>query len=268
MIMLKQKIIIAGLFLSVLLSASDKNEAAITQYLKQGIAKESARQLKEASLNSIRFLNSKKIDDTWTGYFVALKVDVMESGSIETLPLTSILFTDGKRVIEEIQTPLAQEIKQDLVPKINPSMYGLDHHVAGNINAKHKIVVFSDPICPGCRKAIPQILNRVRNNPAEFSLYFYHYPLERIHPEAVNIVKGMIALQGMGKKDVIDRVYKEEIQNIDDLKGLYGNFKITKKDIQHYKNDLEVTEKLAVGGTPTLYYDGVADPRGKKFFNK
>lgn len=256
---------------SMSLFAGDINQDLITNYLKQSIAKEAAKQPgKKASVKSIRFLTTKKIDKLWTGYFISMKVNVADDGeaAAEVIPANVILFTDGKSVKEELAGPLGQDITASLLPVVNEAMYDTDHLIAGNKNAKHKIIVFSDPICPGCRKVIPKILERVRNNPNEFALYFYHFPLEHIHPEAVDLVKGMIALHRMGKKDVIDRVYKGDIQNIDDLKRMYGSFKITQKDVQHYKNDLEVTEQLAVGGTPTLFYDGVNDLHGKKFFKK
>ena len=255
---------------AISLFAGDINHELLTSYLKQSISKEVAKQPnKKALIKNIRFLTSKKIDKTWTGYFISMKVTVFDNGEsgAEVIPAQVILFTDGKSVTEELAGPLGQDITASLIPTVDESMYAADHIIAGNKSAKHKIVVFSDPVCPGCRKALPRILTRVRNNPNEFVLYFYHFPLEHIHPEAVGIVKGMIALHRIGKRDVIDRVYTEDIQSFSDLKKMYGDIKISEKDVQHYKNDLDVTERLAVAGTPALYYDGVNDPHGKRFFS-
>ena len=263
----------AGFFSLLMFSAAafanERDETLINKFMKQELAKEISKMPdKKASIQSIRFLTEKKINKIWTGYFFVMKISLTEDGETKVAPSKFIMFTDGQTVTGELPSHLAKNIVVDLTPKIEPLMYDEDHYVAGNKNAKHKIVVFSDPICPGCRNAIPKILDKVRKNPKDYVLYFYHFPLEQIHPQAAGIVKSMNALERLGKHDVIDRVYRGEVDSVDDLQRIYGKFKITKKDVEKYKNDLEVTERMAVAGTPSLYYDGESDPFGKKFFNK
>lgn len=260
---------IAALMLIGISLYANPNHDAITGFLKRSVAAEAIKYPgKKVNIKDIRFLNSKKIDKDWTGYFVTAKIDVTENGEQETVRYQSIFFTNGSLVTDQMSTPLAKDIQSDLVPKAVPAMYDEAHWIAGNKGAKNKIVLFSDPQCPGCRHWVPKIIEKVKANPNKFVLYFYHYPLTQIHPESAEIVQGMIALHRMGKDDIVERVYREEVNSAVDLEKMFGGYKVTKKDIEHYKNDLEWVEKLAVPGTPGLYVNGELDLGGKKFFSK
>lgn len=248
---------------------SQKDETVIKNYLIGTVDKGNTLSLdKEVKIREVNFLNSKKVDEQWTGYYVSMRLMVLEGKKKSVVPVSFVLFTDGKVVTKDLAIPGAQDIASGLLPAIIPSMYNDEHFLAGHKNAKHKLVVFSDPICPACRNALPKILNKVRSNPDEFVLYYYHFPLENLHPQAPSLVKGMIALQRMGKKGIVDQVYTQDIKSLGALNKVYGSIKITQKDIKHYNYDLKMVEKLAVSGTPTLYYDGEIDQYGKKFFNK
>lgn len=261
---------IAGLLIAPILAASlyaDANHDAITGFLKNSIAKEALKYPeKKVLIRDIRFLNSKKLDKEWTGYYVTAKLDVTENGEREIAPYQSVLFTNGKVVTWQLATPLAEDIAADLTPKVPSVMYDSRHLIAGSAKAKHKIVVFSDPLCPACQHWVPKVIEKVKNNPSRFALYYYHFPLEQLHPESPGIVKGMIALQRSGKKGVVERVYRGGVENEIDLEKMYGGYRVTKKDIEHYKSDLEWAEKLAVRGTPSLYLDGELDVGGKNFW--
>lgn len=260
-----------GLFLSIIASVSlyaGPHQDAIKTYLEQSISKESVKSGKKATISGFSFSQGKQVDKEWAGYFVRAKINVLENGGNQVIPFSSVFFTNGYFVTNELSTPKADDIKEDLYPKITPSMYDDERLIAGNKNAKHKLVLFSDPICPACRQAVPRILQKVRNNPSEYALYYYHFPLQQIHPTAYAVSQGMIALHRMGKKDVLDRVYGDGVETMKELEIMYGGIKITKKDKEHLEEDLNVTEYLAVRGTPTLYFDGEMDLGGKKFFSK
>lgn len=260
--------LIGLLFISSVIHAADHNKEVIEQYLKRSLSQELAKNPSiKAKVEYIRFLSQKQVDKDWTGYYVSMKLKIMENGQGRTTFVRSPLFTNGKMVTDDLSTPLGGQISTELVPTIPSGMYDAEHYVAGNKNALHRLVLFTDPLCPSCRMVMPRILKKVRDNPSKYVLYVYHYPLESIHPESAGIVKGMIALWRSGKRDVFDRVYSEDIASSSDLNRMYGGFKISKKDIAQYKKDLEKTELLAVAGTPYLYFDGVMDSHGRKFFN-
>jgi len=250
-------------------AAMDAKQIVIYKYLKQQLNQELIKNPgNKVKIVYTRFLTSKTVDQTWSGYFVSMKLNVSNGKESETRFFRSVLFTDGKYVTDELSTPLGDQIAADLTPKVTKDMYDAEHYVCGNKNALHKLVLFTDPLCPACRIAMPKILKKVRQNPTLFALYVYHYPLINLHPKSEEIVKGVISLTRAGKKDIFDKVYTEDISSAEDLRRMYGSYKITQKDVVNYKKDLEATERLAVVGTPSLYFDGVLDPFGKKFFSK
>lgn len=257
--------------LSVNLWADAKGEKAITSFLARSIAEDAAHMpTKKITLGAVRFVSSGVVDQNWQAYLVGFDVVVVGEDKKKTVFKTNrqLYYSNGVEVRDELNIPQAQGIEQKISPKPSNELYDDKHYVAGNKNAAHKLILFTDPLCPACRKAVPMILNKVQSNPDGYALYIYHYPLERLHPESPAICEAMIALKASGVKDVESKVYKETITSANDLKKLFGGYSTGSNTKKELASDIKWAEKLAVGGTPTLFYDGEIDPFGKKLFSK
>ncbi len=162
-----------------------------------------------------------------------------------------------------------KDLAKDIRPEITSEYYQDSHLIAGKKDAKHKIVVFSDPICPFCKRVVPTLYKQVKEHPDDFALYYYHMPLTRIHPSAPTLVKVMEALQKKGEFDKAMKVYdtkvsyaeRDEQKILDTINKELGT-KLTKEDIntpeikEILKKDKEMAMKVMLKGTPTVYIDG------------
>ncbi len=162
-----------------------------------------------------------------------------------------------------------KDLAKDIRPEIGAEYYQNSHLIAGKKDAKHKLVVFSDPKCPFCKKIVPKIYKKVKENPDTFALYYYHMPLERIHPSAKTLVRAMEVLQKKGEFDKAMQVYntkvsyaeRDEKKILDTLNKELG-VNITKEDIHKaeiekaIKEDKNMALKVMLKGTPTVYLDG------------
>jgi protein-disulfide isomerase len=144
--------------------------------------------------------------------------------------------------------------------------------VFGNENAKHKIVIFSDPLCPYCQRSIPPLLDYVKKYPKTFAVYYYHLPLERIHPAAVTLTKAMTVATNKGNPDAIARGYSAKVgakegsnKVILEAFNRATGMKLELKDVlnadvsKHLEHDREVATELMVNSTPTIFFDGKKD---------
>jgi protein-disulfide isomerase len=118
----------------------------------------------------------------------------------------------------------------------------------------------------------------MKKEPKKFAVYYYHFPLARLHPAAVVLVQAATAAELKGVKDVVLKLYKVEVneKETDAVKILAAFNKavgsnITPEDLKnpavqkHIAFDQEVAASLMVGGTPTLYFDDKVDNTKKKY---
>ena len=177
-----------------------------------------------------------------------------------------------------------KQVGKDLRPNVNISYYNDAHLIAGKKDAKHKLVVFSDPMCPFCQRYVPDIYKDVKANPDEFALYYYHMPLTRIHPVSGVLTRVMEVLQHQGKIDDAMKMYSLNISlretNEDKILAAVKKqlkVEVSKADINSQeikdamKFDKDKATRIMLKGTPTVYIDGKFDPETvsyKKFINK
>jgi len=209
----------------------------------------------------------------WDGLIVELKGKANTQNGIVPFNEKNIYFVNGGVMAPDlVDLKTGRSIKSQVTPKMKTAYYDDAHRVYGNKNAKHTITIFSDPLCPYCQKSVPEALDYVKKYPKTFAVYYYHLPLESIHPASITLVKAMNVLQKDGKKDFIQKAYKTSIEASEqDSKKILEAFnkavgtKVTLKDIDsktvlsHYKHDLDVASSLMVRGTPTIFIDGSKD---------
>lgn len=215
----------------------------------------------------------KDLVEKWKGY--VFNIDLTQKG--RRYVEKDIIFSDGVVVTSsliDINTDV--NYKDKMFPLLSNDYYKEEYLIAGNKDAKNKIVVFSDPLCPICVRFIPKLINEVARNPKELSLYYIHFPLE-MHPTAGVLSRAMVKATKDGVKNVASKVYTASFERFYDAyknrdeqitldafnKVLGTNYLLkdvnTKEFNAEEKLHLELGSRVMVRGTPTIYFNGALD---------
>ncbi|QIR74862.1 DsbA family protein [Sulfurospirillum diekertiae] len=213
----------------------------------------------------------------WMVYFVRIDLNLVKQEG-KKLSVNDMVFTNGK-ILSKDFTNLnnGRSVKGSYSLDMDASAYNKEHLLEGNLNAPHKIVVFSDPSCPFCMDFVPEVLADVQKYPETFALFYYHFPLN-IHPASPTLVKAMIFAEEKGDHEIVKKVYKEffDIKETDEKaildifnKALNKNFTIEQINQPHIlkqlNSDQELANALMVNGTPTIYLDGKKDDTKRSY---
>ncbi|CAA6804208.1 MAG: Secreted protein, suppressor for copper-sensitivity ScsC [uncultured Sulfurovum sp.] len=255
-----------------LLAVSQKS---VEFYVKQYIEKKTS-----SPVQSIETLSSYPIEGTngWKVYFLALDVKVNMGGKVVPQKLNQVVFNKGSKIAFSLKDNKGKDYAKILKPKVPASAYDKKHLLAGDVNAKHKILVMSDPFCPFCQEIVPKLIETVQQNPKVFSLYYYHLPLLRIHPASDVTTKAMHIFQERGQVRKLKQCYhllvsekernpKVILEAIAKKTGVY----LTEKEINDVEVqkaldfDIAMKKRLMVTGTPTIFIDGTWDPTRFKY---
>ncbi|HIP20660.1 MAG TPA: disulfide bond formation protein DsbA [Sulfurimonas sp.] len=214
----------------------------------------------------------------WDAYIVGLKA-TLKTKPRELITQKAIWFSNGIAITQEL-TSLSNGSKyiDDIKPSIKDSEYPKENLVYGNADAKHKVVIFSDPLCPFCKDFAPDALRYMKKYPNKFAVYYYHFPLLRIHPASAIITRAAIVAQKQGIKDVSIKMYDIEVsakeKSVDKILAAFNKVvgsNVLEKDVQDpsvgaaISRDTQFANNLFVSGTPTIYFDGKIDKTRKKY---
>jgi len=264
--------------LNISLLANEKIDADILKYEKRKISSILKRQ--KIELNDVTVALKKDLkQDGWYGYVFNLTFTVKG----KKLTQKDTLFTNGSLISPElINMKTKRPFKDMMYPTLSKKYFDKKHLIAGNPNAKHSLVLFSDPLCPICLDEVPTIIKNVLDNPKNIALYYYHLPLD-MHPTARTLSKASIIATKMGIKNVDYKVYTTNFSNFydgykerDNQKALTHFNKVFKTNItmnqindvklnKQLEYDIEMSEKAFVNGTPTLFLDGEIDKTRMKY---
>ena len=185
---------------------------------------------------------------------------------------------DGLITSSLVNLKTGEDYRNTIKPKVPNSLYNDAHLLFGNKNAAHKLLVFSDPMCPFCRDIVPGIMKAAKENPSKIALYYYHLPLLRIHPVSGVLTRVMHEAQKANKLDVVEKMYTLDIdaRETNTTKILsavqkHTGYTISKKELddkelnKEMKADEDSAGRMMVNGTPTVYVDGVWDKSRKKY---
>ena len=271
MMSLMSKLLTSIIAVTVVLNAG-MSESELTKYFKRFIVKNPS-----VKVVGVEILDIKKIPEHpgWEAYLTNMKLKY--NGKDISAPQT--VFVNGS-----LASPLLVDIKsgenyaKELKPKVPLSLYNDAHLLFGNKDAKHKIVVFSDPQCPFCMEVVPDIMKAAKEHPETFALYYYHLPLMRIHPVSGTLVRVMHIAQEKGKNDVVKKLYTLKIDasetDVDKILAAvkkHSGFAVSKSEIEAQsvkdaiKADQDAAAKMMVSGTPTIYVDGEWDKLRNKY---
>jgi len=269
---------IASLLSSSLLANSAQTDENLLKYEKKRVAGFVKRV--NGKVNNIEIVLKKDLQkDGWYGYAFSLDLNVRG----KDVSQKDFLFAKGDLIAPElININTKRSYKDMMYPNLSDKYFSKKHLIAGNPNAKHTMVVFSDPLCPICIDEVPMIMKKVMDNPNNIALYYYHMPLD-MHPTARTLSKAAMIAKEQGIKDIDYKVYNTDFSNYydaykekDNKKALNKfneifNTNITMKQINQkkyndsLKHDLKMAEDAFVNGTPTVFFDGVVDKTRSKY---
>ena len=272
---LMSKLFITILSLSSLALA---NDAQVISFLKKGIGSNP----NIVSLD-IKVVNKIPLDQPkgWEAYVVQLKGEAKMGGKTQPISQRTIYFVgDGIVTAELYNLKTGEKLNNSIAPDFQTKYYDDAHLLSGNKNAAHKVVIFSDPLCPFCRTFVPKALEYMKKYPKTFAVYYYHFPLRSLHPAAITLVKAAYVAEKQGMKNVIDKLYKVEVdgresnnQKILDAFNKAQNTRITMKEIsnpsivKHLEHDMSVAQEHMVNGTPSVFFDGKKDASKMQYKN-
>ena len=262
------KLLTAGIVLSTTLFANSSDQNII-EFEKKRISQNPSVSVQEITINTKKELPL----EGWHGYILDVKAKIQN----KEINAKDIIFSNGKYIaMDLINSENGKSLKDLVTPNLTEVYYDKSKLIAGNHNAKDKVVVFSDPLCPFCMEYIPDVINYVNKNKDSIALYYYNFPLLRLHPAAQTLSKISEVAKEKGLKDVELKVYTTDWKpyfqsdSKDDkliLDGFNKVFKtkitleeISKKQIEDIiLKDIKMGEDVMVQGTPTIFINGVKD---------
>lgn len=268
------KLLVATLLLSSVLGANQNK--IVEEYLEE---------LFDNNPN-ITSLKVKVVDNLdvesmkgWEAVVINVTGVLKQNNTSRNIKQKMVWFTDGVVITKDLTNMKTSESLRDLLnPEFKQSFYKKENLIYGNEDAKHKVVLFSDPLCPFCRNFVPSAINYMKRKPNKFAVYYFHFPLPSIHPASIELSQAAIAAELKGHKNVVLNMYKVEIDPKERdvnkiLKAFNKTMKTdikpadlrTKEVMEGFASDMEIADNLMVQGTPTVFLDGKLDRTKKKY---
>lgn len=274
MLSITKVFMIGTLFISTSMFANSVDKKVI-EFEKNRFSKNKRIEIKNVSVNTKKDISLKG----WFGYII--DIDAVMAGN--PIKAKDIVFSNGKMIAPELfDINTGNSLKDLMTPILGNKYYDKNKLIAGNHNAKDKIVVFSDPLCPFCMDYVPDVINHVKKNSKEIALYYYHFPLIQLHPAAKTLVRLMNVAKEKGIKEIELKIYnadwdkyfsekEKNTQKIIDGFNKEFNTSITFMDINNKKMNDEISYDIGMGeealvqGTPTIYVNGEKDKSKLKY---
>ena len=272
---MKKRILFIIAFLTFQLHAL--NQEGVHHYVKEHIEKKT-----NSPVANIETLSTYPIQGAngWEVYFLSLDIETKVGRSIKKHSISKIVFTKGNKLAFSLKDKSGQDYKKILKPKVPDEAYDSEHLLVGNRDAKHKILILSDPFCPYCQEITPKLIDDVKANPKTFALYYYHLPLLRIHPASDTATRAMLIFQKRGDIEHLKDMYHlvvnpREINAGVVLKAIKEKTGVQIKRVDIYSSEVNealaidkvLKKRLLVTGTPTIFIDGIWDPTRMAYKN-
>ncbi len=252
------------------LGANAASEKDVIKFVKRGLESNPNLKVYKVTIKERQELERPK---GWEAYVIDFKIGVKKGNQEQNISQTDILFVHDRFVAPDLMDiKTNRSLKDRIVLSLDDSFYDDTHLIYGKKGAKHKIVVFSDPLCPFCREVVPKLFDVAKKYPDTFALYYYHLPIESLHPASVPLAKAIIYLKAQGNKEAIEKIYKTEFnyEEKDEKKVLQElhkklGIKLTTKEINQpwvvaeLKEDRKRAQELMIKGTPSVFFDGKFD---------
>ena len=264
---LMSKLLMSTVTATVVLSVNAQpDNKLLLKYVKKAVVKNP-----EVKVKGVTVIESKT-DKRLPGWTILLTTMDLEYQKKEIHAPEMMFVKDGLITGHLVDLKTGNNYRDEIKPTVPESYYNDAHLLFGNKDAKHKILIFSDPQCPFCQEVVPPIFKAAKENPTKIAVYYYHLPLLRIHPVSDVLTRVMHVAQHEGKMDVVEKIYSLKInpRETDMTKILaavksHAGYSVTAKqvDAKEVKEAMKADEiaagKMMVSGTPTVYIDGEWD---------
>ena len=261
------KLLTSTLIATIALNANNVPDTKeLIKYVKRNVVKNP-----QVKLDGVTVIEAKTHKDLpgWTVLLTTLDLTYQK----KEIHAPEVMFVkDGLITGNLASIKTGRSYRNEIKPTVPETMYDDAHLLFGNKDAKHKILVFSDPMCPFCQEVVPEIFKAAKEHPEVISVYYYHLPLRRIHPVSDILTRVMHVAQKEGKTDIVEKMYTLKISpNEKDTKKVLlaikkqTGYEITaaKIDAKEVKDAMKADElaagRMMVNGTPTVYIDGQWD---------
>jgi protein-disulfide isomerase len=252
------------------------SDAEVLAFLKKGIASNPNVSNVELDINGKKAVPGMK---GWQAYFVAIEADVKQGTENRHINQNGTYFISGDTLATElVNVKTGERYNDTLAPDFPTQFYTKNNLISGSANAKYKVAIFSDPLCPFCRRYVPEALSYMEKYPAVFGVYYFHYPLPTLHPAAVTLTKAAIAAEQANMDNVVLRLYTVDVNaNEKDEGKILDAFNKTFKTklgladirrpsvIKQFESDQKAAQNAMVAGTPTVFFDGKKDQSKTKY---
>lgn len=264
---LMSKLLASTIVATVTLSAGTQpDNKTLLNYIKKSVVKNP-----QVKIKGITVLESKTHKDL-PGWDILLTNMNLEYQKKEINAPETMFIKDGMITGHLTNLKTGNNYRDDIKPSVPDSFYDDAHLMFGNKDAKHKVLVFSDPQCPFCMELVPAIFKAAKENPTKMAVYYYHLPLLRIHPVSDILTRVMHVAQHEGRMDIVEKIYSLKIapQETDMTKILaavkshtgysVSAAQVDAKEVKEaLKADASSAGRMMVSGTPTIYVDGEWD---------
>ena len=190
---------------------------------------------------------------------------------------------DPKTLLEGARYPYMTTQVADTFPtqEASPSSESLEFLEQSNQQNAQEITIveFSDFQCPACKSAIPAVDAVKAAYPGQVQVYYRHFPLDSIHPNARTAAVASEAAASLDEAvfwDYHDRLFETQQQwsNIRDRQELKDTFATYASELgldrtqflermednsiaELVNQDVSLGTRLGVNSTPTFYVNGI-----------
>ena len=206
----------------------------------------------------------------WESLQLEFDLDVRQGESVRSLTTTELWFAGKNTVAPElIRLPDGRTLKHSIKGEVTPAHTRADRLIAGKADAKYRLIVFSDPLCPACKKVVPDLIRLAQKHPDKVAIYYYHKPVSTLSPV---LMKAALALKSAGVKGADLGLYEKsfEVTSPDEMAALSAFNKAFGSDLsladintpailEHMNVDAKAAGELLILGTPTVFVNGVFD---------
>ena len=254
------------------------SDSSIKGYMKRYVEKKM-----NAKVMHVDIISSYPINDAkgWSVYFLSMRVKVKLGETTQEAIVPQTVFVKGDRITLKLMKKKDGKVinyAKILKPKVPQDAYDDTHLLLGSKDAPHKIIFFSDPMCPFCKRKVIDVVDIVEKNPKIYGLYYYHLPLTNVHPGAEIVSRAMLVFQKKGDINNMLKLYRIFVEPTEtDVNKIFHAIKL-KTGIQLTKAQIEAPEitealrvdmamrrRLQVTGTPTIFIDGQWDRTREEF---
>jgi protein-disulfide isomerase len=217
---------------------------------------------KEVTKEDIKnFLKARNIDEK--------KLSKQEKESVPQIVKMQRVYEARSKFMADLRSKanVQYKIKKPVEKPMDVGVGNIEPH--GNKNAKVKIVEFSDFQCPYCARGRTRVDEIVAKYKDKVAIYFRHFPLESIHPQAFKSAEASLCAQDQGQFWAYhDSLFDNQgalaeadlLKRAKDLKldeKAFAECLKSGKKAADVRKDLDEGMKVGVNSTPSFFVNGL-----------